>query len=71
MTNLYHEAGFLTNDSRSKMLKIARQLGYGKEVISRLQNAENEVEASRIMTSARKGEYDGKREEWEERPCIY
>ena len=39
---------------------IARQLNYGEEVVQRINKAKSEPEILRIMTSARRGEYDEK-----------
>lgn len=41
---------------------IARQLNYGEEVVQKINKAKSEPEILRIMTSARRGEYDERRE---------
>lgn len=40
---------------RRQVYCAARQLGYSKHVIDLLKAAKNEIELTRIMTSARKG----------------
>lgn len=43
----------LVRKKRRQLIKIARELGYTKEVIAKLEEAETEEEANRIMEQAR------------------
>lgn len=45
----------LTECERRFYLRAARELGYGAETISALATVKTESEATRLMTSARKG----------------
>lgn len=53
--NLVIHGERLTERERRFYLRAARELNYGAEIISALEAAVTESEATRLMTSARKG----------------
>lgn len=56
---------------KERAAKCAKQLGYSQDVVDRIVWAESIFEVDMIMAGARKGVYDDRREDWEDRPCIY